>query len=89
MTLIINDPELDRMAQQLADATGVSVEEAVREAVKAKLQTCGVPPEQKKAKRDIDWEAIREIQRAFREAPVLDDRTPDEIIGYDEHGLPR
>ena len=86
MTLIINDPELDRLAQELADATGVSVEEAVRDAVKAKLMECEKPAPRKK---EIDWAAIREIQRAFREAPVLDDRTPDEIIGYDERGLPR
>ena len=78
MTLVINDPELDRLAQELADATGVSVEEAVRDAVKAKLVECERPAPKKK---EIDWEAVREIQRAFREAPVLDDRTPDEIIG--------
>lgn len=87
MTLVINDPELDRLAQELADATGVSVEEAVRSAVEAKLADCGSRKPAKK--REIDWPGIREIQRAFREAPVLDDRTPDEIIGYDEHGLPR
>jgi antitoxin VapB len=31
---------------------------------------------------------IRRIQREVQSLPVLDDRTPDEIIGYDEHGLP-
>jgi antitoxin VapB len=81
MTLIINDPELDRMAQQLADATGVSVEEAVREAVKAKLKTCGVPRK--------DPAAVEAALRRLRAMPVLDERTADEIIGYDEYGLPR
>ena len=87
MPLIIDDPDLDRLAQELADATGVSVKEAVRDAVRAKLELCTEPKPSKKKK--IDWEAIREIQQAFREAPVLDDRTPDEIIGYDDNGLPR
>jgi antitoxin VapB len=37
--------------------------------------------------------ALREELRAIRERcaalPVLDPRTPEEIIGYDERGLPR
>ena len=32
--------------------------------------------------------AIREIQESLAKLPVLDPRTPDEILGYDEFGLP-
>jgi antitoxin VapB len=32
--------------------------------------------------------AIREIQESLAKLPVLDPRTPDEILGYDESGLP-
>jgi antitoxin VapB len=32
--------------------------------------------------------AIREIQERIASLPVLDSRTPDEILGYDEFGLP-
>jgi antitoxin VapB len=32
--------------------------------------------------------AIREIQERIAKLPVLDSRTPDEILGYDEFGLP-
>jgi antitoxin VapB len=32
--------------------------------------------------------AIREIQESLANLPVLDPRTPDEILGYDEFGLP-
>jgi hypothetical protein len=31
---------------------------------------------------------IEEILRRVDSLPVLDSRTTDEIIGYDEHGLP-
>jgi hypothetical protein len=31
---------------------------------------------------------IQRIQERFNSRPVLDHRTPDEIIGYDENGLP-
>ena len=33
--------------------------------------------------------AIREIQEGLAKLPVLDSRTPDEILGYDEFGLPQ
>lgn len=32
--------------------------------------------------------ATREMQRLWRESPVIDPRSPDEILGYDENGLP-
>jgi antitoxin VapB len=32
--------------------------------------------------------ALRDIGERCAKLPVLDDRTPDEILGYDEHGLP-
>lgn len=88
MSLVINDPELDRMAQELADATGVSVEEAVRDAVEAKLKACGNAAAPRAAKKEINREEIDRILGRVAKLPVLDDRTPDEIIGYDEHGLP-
>jgi hypothetical protein len=31
---------------------------------------------------------IREIQREVTELPIYNDRTPDEILGHDENGLP-
>jgi transcriptional regulator with XRE-family HTH domain len=34
-------------------------------------------------------ERLMEIGRHFSSLPVYDDRSPDEIIGYDENGLPR
>ena len=34
-------------------------------------------------------EEMAEIRRRWSAMPVVDDRTPDEILAYDEHGLPR
>ena len=31
---------------------------------------------------------LRAIQSSYASLPVLDDRHADEILGYDEHGLP-
>lgn len=35
------------------------------------------------------WEAFAAEMRDFRDRLPADSRTTDEIIGYDEHGLPR
>jgi antitoxin VapB len=32
---------------------------------------------------------MAEIRRRWSEMRVLDNRTPEEILGYDAHGLPR
>ena len=35
-----------------------------------------------------DWEKAQEILARIHAMPIYDDRTADEIIGYDEYGLP-
>lgn len=42
------------------------------------------PPPRKK----IDRDAVNKILEKIDALPVLDNRTPEEIIGYDENGLP-
>lgn len=32
--------------------------------------------------------SLSDIVVRFRQLPVLDEREPDDIVGYDEHGLP-
>jgi len=46
------------------------------------------PVETKKTGGKFDRKAIERLIDEVAELPVLDDRTPDEILGYDEHGLP-
>jgi len=83
MALNIKDPTTDRLVRELAAATGESITTAVTVAVRERLERIGrmAPAEVRE----------RELTRIALEAaalPVLDDRTPDEIIGYDEDGLP-
>jgi antitoxin VapB len=44
--------------------------------------------ESHRARRGIDTE-VRRIQERIARLPPLDPRSADEILGYDEHGLPR
>lgn len=82
MAISIKDPETDRLARALAAATGESLTDAIREALRDRLER-----ESHRARRGIAPE-VRRIQERIARLPVLDKRSPDEILGYDEHGVP-
>jgi antitoxin VapB len=83
MALNIKDPETDRLARELAAATGESITVAARRAIEERLQRVRARAD---AERRLDL--IDLIERA-RSRPDLDTRSAEEIIGYDEYGLPR
>lgn len=82
MAISIKDPETDRLARALAAATGMSLTEAIREALRDRLEQ-----ETHRGRRSVGAE-VRRIQERLARLPVRDTRTPDEILGYDHHGLP-
>ncbi|MCB1021714.1 MAG: type II toxin-antitoxin system VapB family antitoxin [Bryobacterales bacterium] len=87
MALVIDNAETERLVAELARATGHSPAEALADLIRERLREKGAvepaldPP-------DI-WEQIREIQDRVAAMPDVDSRGADEIIGYDEHGVPR
>jgi antitoxin VapB len=84
MALSIKNPETERLARELARATGESLTQAVTHALRDRLvRETGhtEDPEQM-------LDAIREIQERVARLPILDARTDDEIIDYDENGIP-
>jgi antitoxin VapB len=88
MQLHIKNDEAYVLAKQLAERTGESLTEAVTNALRERLEreeAAGRASSETKAER---LRQIREAARRFDTLPVYDDREPDEIIGYDENGLP-
>jgi antitoxin VapB len=83
MALSIKDRETERLARELAQRTGETITVATRRALEERLRRTG--SDARKAALMEDLEAIR---RRLNALPVLDGRTPDEIIGYDENGIP-
>lgn len=83
MALSIKNPETERLARELARTTGESLTEAVTQALRDRLVRATGRGRDPTLREDI-----RRIQDEVARLPVLDDRTPDEIIGYDEYGLP-
>jgi antitoxin VapB len=84
MALSIKDSETERLARALAQRTGETITTATRRALEERLRRVAGAP--RKASLLEDLAASR---RRWSALPVLDARTADEIIDYDENGLPR
>jgi antitoxin VapB len=81
--LNIKDRATEQSACELAGLTGENVTTAVRRAAGERLQRV----RRERAAGSLATELL-EIERRCAALPDLDRRTPDEILGYDEHGLP-
>ena len=84
MTILIKDEEADRLVRDLAARTGETITDAVKQAVRDRLQK--VPPHED----DIAARKRRlaELLAYFDSLPHVNEHlTNDEIIGYDENGL--
>ena len=84
MALSIKDPETERLARNLAQLTGESITAATKRAIEERLRRVGG-----RSRRAALLEEMAEIRRRWSAMPVVDGRTPEEIMGYDKHGLPR
>ncbi len=83
MALSIKDPEADRLARELAKMTGESMTQAIKKALEERLRRVRPKPNDKTMVDDL-----MEIGRHCASLPEYDDRSADEILGYDENGLP-
>ena len=84
MALSIKDPEADRLARRLAKLTRESLTDAVKAALRDRLER-----EQRRRGKHIDRARIDAIVASIADLPVVDARSPEELIGYDDLGLPR
>jgi len=82
MALSIKNDEADRLARELAHATGETMTEAIVVALRERLE------------RERDRLApgvasrLRRLADEVAALPVLDDRPADRLLGYDDRGLP-
>lgn len=82
MAFSIKNDEADGLVRELAALTGESLTTAVVESLRERLGR-----ERRRAGVDRGERITRAIA-ALRLLPVLDDRTAEEILDYDESGLP-
>jgi len=80
MALSVKNDEADRLARELAGVTGESITEAIVVALRERLQ--------RHRSQAALTPRLRRLVAEVADYAVLDPRTADEILGYDERGLP-
>ena len=85
MALNIKDTETHRLARELAELTQTSISLAVKEALRSALER---KRRMKARNSDILVADLDAIALHCAALPVLDTRSADEIVGYDDRGVP-
>ena len=84
MALNIRNRETEKLAEMLAKLTGETKTTAVTRALRDRLTRVRRERSNRRLADELD-----EIARRCARLPVRDPRGADEILGYDERGLPR
>lgn len=83
MALSIKNPEVDRLARELAEVTGENMTEAICKALEERLEK-----EKGKKPGNVIHDEIERIRNRVARLKRIDQRSDDELIGYDKHGIP-
>lgn len=84
MAMSIKSLDVERLARELSAKTGESLTRAIQTSLEERLERLKMA-----RRRDVVVEQLEEVLRRVDQLPVLNSSGPDEILGYDEHGLPR
>jgi antitoxin VapB len=83
--LNIKDPEAHALAAELARLTGRSLTQVVKDALRERLDRERIHLSDQKRL----VQRVLELAKRASSRPVLDPRSPEEILRYDEFGIPR
>jgi len=81
--LSIKHPDADKLARRLAEITGQSITAAVLTSLREQLRR-----ETGRVSAHRFGDELRAIGKRCAALPDYDTRTPEEVIGFDEHGIP-
>jgi antitoxin VapB len=84
MALSIKSMETERLAREIAAKTGDSLTGAIQKALQERLERLKL-----QRRSGILATQLEDILRRVDQLPILDPRAADEVLDYDEHGLPR
>ena len=83
MAFSIKNEEADRLAREVAKRSGESLTDAVIHALRERLERLAGRRSAPGIREDIT-----RMQARIASLPLLDPRSDDEILGYDDEGLP-
>lgn len=80
MSVHVLEPEVEELVVRLTALTGETENDAILKAVQQRLDALSSSETEARLSR------MRAISARIAAMPVLDDRSADEIMGYNEHG---
>lgn len=83
MPLNVKNDEAHDLARELSDLTDTTITEAVTLALR---ETLARERRRRRAEQTRRMQDLMQIAGECSELPVVDDRSPDEILNYDERG---
>ena len=83
MPISIKNDETERLARKVAELTGETLTDAIRASLAERYERL----RQARTRRSLTAD-LREIAQRYAKRPVISHLTDDEILGYDEFGVP-
>jgi antitoxin VapB len=84
MAMSIKSPDVERLARELVAKTGESLTGAIHKALQERLDRL-----KNQGRKQAAVSQLEDILARVDKLTVLDSRSADEILGYDDQGLPR
>jgi antitoxin VapB len=84
MPLSIKNQTTERLARQVARETGESLTEAIQRSLEERWERL-----KRRRKSHVLASQFEELFRRMDALPTLDSRPENEILGYDDEGIPR
>ena len=84
MALSVKDPEADRLAREVVARTGETLTTAIIVALRERLARL-----RGRSRRRRLRDELREIAQRCAQLPTIDERPVEEVVAYDERGMPR
>ncbi len=85
MGMSIKNAEVERLARKLAKARKISLTEAIRQALTHEVER---ETGTKKKWDEAKYQRLKKIAEEAASLPIIDERSEDEILGYDQFGIP-
>jgi antitoxin VapB len=80
--------EIEQLTRLVAIKTGKAPSDILKEAVEARAEAAGILAKPCRRTPEEIEQRLKEIAERVAALPILDDRSPDDIIGYNEAGVP-
>ncbi len=80
--------EIEQLARLVAIKTGKTPGDILKEAVEARAEAAGIGVTRRRRSPEEIEKRLKEIAERVAALPILDGRSPDDIIGYNETGVP-